>query len=147
MAGQGVERRHAGTGGEQLEGPVVVGRDHRPTGRAPERHLIPGTQGRQALGQRTLGHDPDEEVEDRLVRRCGEDAVGAAPVAEPLEVGLDAHELARVEVERRPVDDLETHLHRPRRRQRSHRRDPGPPPVPGGVEPPALGRAQGLDGF
>jgi len=71
----------------------------------------------------------------RGVGGVGKDAVGAPSVATALEEGLDADELARKELERLTVGDLEADPQGAGGRQRFHGGHPGPPLEPAGPEP------------
>ena len=101
----------------------------------------------QILRQGPLGDDPYQQLEDGLVARRGQDAVGATPVAETLEMGLDTDELAGVEAERCAVADLEADADRARRGEGGHRRHRRPAAVTAVAEPLTLRRPQRLHGL
>ncbi|MDX6275851.1 MAG: heavy metal efflux system protein, partial [Frankiales bacterium] len=135
LPGQGDQGRHAGARGQEDQLTVLEPGRHGAARRPPEQHLVARPEVGEVERHWPVGDSPHHQVEERGLGRVGEDAVGAAPEAAAVELGLDADELAGDELEGLAVDHLEPEAERARRGERHHRRHPGPALEPAGPEP------------
>jgi len=110
--GEGVERRHAHSRGQQDQLPGAILWKHRAARRCPKGDLVIDVKLAQVAGDLAVRHHADEQLEAPLTAGRGKEAVRAPAVAEASGGVFDADELPGEERERPIVRHAEVDSHR-----------------------------------